>query len=549
MTDISKTIYFLNREQEERHTKEIAQKIGVPYIDLTGYPISSDVLNLIPKELCLQYQVVPYLRIGSNVKIGVANPHDENVKKFLDTLSKETHLVFSIVLISKSSLFYGVVSYEKKEKEEQNKKDTQKKAAEESFDSQISDITSAAKIAKNVTTTKLLDVIMAGAMKTKSSDVHIEPAETDFLVRYRIDGVLQDVVRLPISQYKTLLSRIKFLAKLKMDNSIEPQDGRFSMKTPEGGDLDLRISTMPSAGGESIVIRLLGQEKALLSLKTLGFRPDALAVLENAIRKPHGMILTSGPTGSGKSSTLYGILTELNKPSVKIITLEDPVEYHIDGIEQSQIEKEEGYTFAEGLRASLRQDPDIIMVGEIRDQETAEIAVQAAMTGHLMLSTIHANSAPGVFVRLLDIGVKPFLLSGSINVVMAQRLVRKICTSCMAEYTPKPEVWQEIVNMLAPVRDILTPEMQASLAKPAPVLKTGKGCDKCNHSGFSGREVIIEVLVPSEAIDALVVKQAGLSDFQKVAIENKMITMEQDGLIKVLQGSTTVEEVWRVTKD
>lgn len=549
MADISKTIYFLNREQEERHTKEIAQKIGIPYIDLTGYPISPDVLNLIPKELCLQYQVIPYLRIGSSVKIGITNPNDAMVLKFLDTLSKETHLTFSHVLISKSALFYGILSYEKKEKEVQEKKDEQKKTQEESFDSQISDITSAAKIAKNVTTTKLLDVIMAGAMKTKSSDVHVEPGESEFLVRYRIDGVLQDVVRLPINQYKTLLSRIKFLAKLKMDNAIEPQDGRFSMKTPEGEELDLRISTMPSAGGESIVIRLLGQEKALLSLETLGFRSDALAVLQNAIRKPHGMILTSGPTGSGKSSTLYAILSGLNKPSVKIITLEDPVEYHIDGIEQSQIEKEEGYTFAEGLRASLRQDPDIIMVGEIRDQETAEIAVQAAMTGHLMLSTIHANSAPGVFVRLLDIGVKPFLLSGSINVVMAQRLVRKICSSCVSEYTPKPEVWQEMVRMLTPIKDMMAPETQAVLSNPNPVLKSGKGCTKCNHSGFSGREVIIEVLVPNEAIDALVARQVGLAEFQKVAIESKMITMEQDGLIKVLQGSTTVEEVWRVTKD
>lgn len=548
MTDINKTIYFLNREQEERHTREAAKKLDLPYIDLTGYPIVPEVLNLIPKELVLGYQLIPYLRIGSEVKIGATDPTNKQLTQFLEKLTEESKLKFNLTLISKSSLFYGILAYEKKEKGEVDKEEEEKTKKAESFEEQINDLSSAANVARNVSTTQLLDVIMTGAIKTHASDIHLEPRENDFLIRYRIDGVLQDVVTLPITQYKTLLSRIKFLAKLKMDNSIDPQDGRFSIKNQDG-DIDLRVSTLPSAFGESIVLRLLGQEKTVLTLEKLGFRPDALVAVQNAILRPHGMVLTSGPTGSGKSSTLYAILMQLNKPSVKIITLEDPVEYRIPGIEQSQIEKEEGYTFAMGLRASLRQDPDIIMVGEVRDQETAEIAVQAAMTGHLMLTTIHANSAPSVYPRLLEIGVKPFLLAGAVNLVMAQRLVRKICASCVEDYLPTPEVWQEIQRVLSKNLKVFSPEMQTIITGPPRVLKKGRGCPKCNKSGFSGREVIIEVLAPDEELEDLISKQATLVQFEKAALNSGMISMEQDGLIKVLQGTTTVEEVWRVTKE
>jgi len=548
VVDINRAIFYLNREQEERHTQELAKKLNIAYINLSNYPIAPDILSLIPKEIALQYQLIPYLKIGNEVKIGVANPGDKNVKQYLDKLSAETKLKFSIVLISRSSLFYGILAYEKGEKEEQEKKDVAVKEKEDTFEEEIKDMASAAMAARKVTATRLLDVILTGAVKTKASDVHIEPSENDFLIRYRIDGVLQDVVRLPKNQYRLLLSRIKFLAKLRMDESSEPQDGRFSIKSASGM-IDLRVSILPSAGGESIVIRLLGQEKEMLRLDKLGFRPDALSVMRAAISRPHGMILTSGPTGSGKSSTLYAILMELNKTNVKIITLEDPVEYKIEGVEQSQVKKDEGYTFAAGLRASLRQDPDIIMVGEIRDAETAEIAVQAALTGHLLLSTIHANSAPGVFVRLLDVGVKPFLLSGSINLVMAQRLVRKICQFCVEEYEPRPEVWQEIQKTLEPLKETLTPEMQTLLSSAQPKLRRGKGCSRCSNAGFLGREVIAEVLVPNEEIEDLTSKKASISEFARVASASGMVSMEQDGLTRVLQGSTVVEEVWRVTKE
>jgi len=333
-----------------------------------------------------------------------------------------------------------------------------------------------------------------------------------------------------------------------MDISDKPQDGRFSFAGPKNTEIDFRVSIMPSAFGESIVLRLLGQEKAILTLASLGFRQDALLEIQKAIHRPHGMILTSGPTGSGKSSTLYAVITELKKPGVKIITLEDPVEYKIPGIEQSQVETDSGYTFALGLKASLRQDPNILMVGEIRDLETAEIAIQAALTGHLLLSTIHANSAPAVYARLLELGAKPFLLSGSINLIMAQRLVRKVCPYCQQAYSPDPTMWQNILTVMSPIKEKLSPEILEKLGPNPPQLVRGTGCVKCNQTGFKGRQVIVEILTPNDTIEALIAKRASISEFERAATTLGMITMEQDGLTKAISGTTTIEEVWRVTR-
>ena len=334
---------------------------------------------------------------------------------------------------------------------------------------------------------------------------------------------------------------------MRMDIVDTPQDGRITMQVNKD-EIDLRISTMPSTWGESVVIRLLGQEKAILMLDKLGVRSDALAAIKTAISKPYGMVLTSGPTGSGKSSTLYAILVELKKPGVKIITLENPVEYRLEGIEQSQIKVDAGYDFAAALKASLRQDPDILMVGEIRDAETGETAVQAALTGHLLISTIHANSAPAVFARLIEMGVKPFLLSGSINLIMAQRLVRKICERCKERFIPRPEVWQEVRTVMAPIAKRLPVNIQTILNQGMPTLVHGKGCKFCSETGYSGRQLIIEVLVPDGNIESLIAQKAAISEFRKAAAGQGMITMEQDGLLKSLESTTTFEEVWRVTR-
>ncbi len=548
MADINNRLFALNRVQEERHTEETAQRIGIPYIDLSNYPIAPEVLAIIPAESAMQYQIIPYLKIASNIKIAMTNPNNPEAKKYLDDISTKTKITFQPVLVSKSGFLFGYMAYERKKKEDQQKREEQSKEKEESFESQIHDLSTAAEVARHVTTTQLLDVVIMGAIKTKASDIHLEPTEDNFLIRYRIDGVLQDVVHLPKPQYESLVSRIKYLSSLRMDLSNKPQDGRLSFKT-SSENVDIRISIMPSSAGETIVMRLLRQNQGDVSLESLGFRSEALSIIRAAMSRPHGVIMTSGPTGSGKTSTLYAILTELNKPERKIITLEDPVEYKIAGIEQSQIDKENGYNFADGLRASLRQDPDIIMVGEIRDAETAEIAIQAGLTGHLVLSTVHANSAPSVFTRLLDIGVKPFLMSGSINLVMAQRLVRKLCPLCSEIYTPEEDIWQEIKTRLEPIKELLPTDLANKLTDQPTELKKNKGCEKCHNSGYSGRLAVIEVLTPNEKIELLIRKVEGVSEFEKVAREQGMITMEQDGLIKVLQGLTNIEEVWRVTKE
>jgi len=547
MTNIDDTLYYLNREQEEQHAVARANKLEIPYISLINYPIVEDILNIVPEEMAVKYHIIPYLKSGQEVKIGVVDPASAETKQYLQDLGQKAGLTFSVVLISEASFYFGISSYESTK--DKIVEATQKEAKEVSKyeDVKITDLKSAAEVAKKASITELLDVLLLGAMKLNASDIHLEPAETEFLVRYRIDGVLQDVVTFPLQYHKQLVSRIKFLSSLRMDISNAPQDGRFSFTSPNE-KIDFRVSIMPSAYGESIALRLLGQEKSILTLDNLGFRPDALAEIKEAISKPHGMIMTSGPTGSGKSSTLYAILMEVKKPGVKIITLEDPVEYRIEGIEQSQVRPGQGYEFADGLRASLRQDPDILMVGEIRDQETAEIAIQAALTGHLLLSTIHANSAPSVFARLLEIGVKPFLLSGSINLIMAQRLIRKICPYCKEEYSPSPQTWQAVVETLGKIANRLPKNIAELIGHKEVKLLHGKGCDKCNSTGFSGRQVMVEILVPNEEFESLIAASSSIAEFEKCAAKIGMITMEQDGLMKALAGSTTIEEVWRVTK-
>jgi len=547
MVNIDNLLTNISREQEELHAQERAKKLELGYIKLTGYPLTKEMLDLIPELDAVRLQIVPYLKIGNQLRVAVINPTAE-IDEYLVKIGQTVGLKPVKFLMSQTSYLYAISFYEKFKQEEMTKTIHRQQEVQEETNYDVKDIRGAAELAKRASTTKLLDTLLIGAAKLNASDIHLEPSEKEFLTRYRIDGVLQDIVRLPLLQYRQIISRIKYMSKLRMDMNDQPQDGRFSFMMPGEEELDFRVSIMPSAFGESLVLRLLGQEKAVLTLDTLGFRPEALAIIKEEISKPHGMVLTSGPTGSGKSSTLYAILMQLKKPGIKIITLEDPVEYKIEGIEQSQVKPGAGYEFADGLRASLRQDPDVLMVGEIRDGETAEIAVQAALTGHLLLSTIHANSAPAVFARFLEIGVQPFLLSGSINLIMAQRLVRKNCTFCQEKYAPHPEIWESIKTILAPIKSRLPQEIINKIDTNDSTLIHAKGCEKCSTTGFTGRQVIVEMITPDETIEVLIAKKATISEFEKSSRENGMITMEQDGLMKVLQGTTTIEEVWRVTK-
>lgn len=549
MVDIDEKLFTLRRQDEEEQTVALAKRLGLQYIDLVGYPFAAETYSLFPVEIMTKFRFVPYLKIGKKVKIAITSAASDEMKSFLDGHAKTNNLSYELALVSKTGLLYAINHFEKQQ-EEQQKKALAVTEHREDLISTIKSISDIAEAARKTTTTDLLDLVLVSAARLNASDVHIEPGQEDFLIRYRIDGVLQDVLKMKISAYKFLLSRIKFLAKLKLDVSSGPQDGRFTMKRGDD-EIDLRVSTLPAAYGESIVMRLLGQEMSIKKLTDLGFRPDALAIIREAISKPHGMILNTGPTGSGKSTTLYAVIMELKKPGIKIISLEDPIEYRISGVEQSQIDVEAKYTFADGLRAAMRQDPDILMVGEIRDQETAEIAVQAALTGHLLLSTLHSNTAAAALPRLLEIGVRPFLLAGSINLIMAQRLVRKICPKCAEDFAPSEAVWDEIKSVLSPAVDKLEPEIKAKLAQPFSQvkLKRGKGCASCNKSGYLGRQVIVEVLVPTPQMETLIGREATISEFSKTALSEGMITMEQDGLIQVLKDVTTTTEVWRVTKD
>ncbi|MFA6963201.1 MAG: GspE/PulE family protein [Patescibacteria group bacterium] len=548
MVDINNTISFLTREQEERHTKETAAKLKLPYMNLVNYPIVKEVLEVIPEEDAIAYQVAPFLKVGHQIRIGMVDPTNEKSKAYLSKIAEEKNVSFAVSLVSKTSFIFGVYAYEQiKTKAIETKAEEEKRKEDNSFYN-IKDIKGAAEAAKTATITRLLETILFGAINLGASDVHLEPAENKFLVRLRIDGVLQDLVDLPLQKYKQLLQRIKYVAKLRMDITDKPQDGHFSLASPDNKSLDFRVSTMPSASGEAVVLRLLNMEGDFLKLENMGFRPDALVAIREAIGRPHGMVITSGPTGSGKTTTLYALLLEIKKPGVKIITLEDPVEFKMEGIEQSQIKPGQGYEFADGLRGSMRQDPNVLMVGEIRDLETAEIAIQAALTGHLMLSTIHANSAPAVYARFLEMGVKPFLLTGSLNIIMAQRLVRRICKDCATQYEASDKDWKAIVDILSPIVERLDPAIAVKLENGQRTLFQAKGCSVCSSTGYVGRVAVVEYIVPNDTIEGLVTSGASISMFDKEARKEGMITMEQDGLIKALAGITTLDEVWRVTR-
>lgn len=546
MNNIDQKLFSVNRQQEEKHTKELADRLGMPYADLLGYPFAESIFEVLPLAEAIEYKAIPFLKIGNNVKIGFVEVENPATKTLINKHSINSGLIFTPTVISNTSFLFGLRAYQINE---QKKKSSagEPQAKPIALTERIKTIEDVAKTARTVNVSQELDVLLVGAVRTLASDVHLEPGESNFKVRYRIDGVLTDVTELPMSSYHGLISRIKFLAKMKLDIIKEPQDGRFSI-TIVDEQVDIRVATMPSAYGESVVLRLLEQDRNMQKLDNLGFRPEAIATIRQAIKRPHGMILNTGPTGSGKTTTLYAILLEIRKPGIKIITLEDPIEYRIKDVEQSQIDADGQYTFAQGLKGALRADPDVIMVGEVRDTETARIAVQAALTGHLLLSTVHANSASAVYPRLLDIGVKPFLLAGSINLVMAQRLVRLICPHCKEEFTPPEPIWLEIKHSLLDLGERLPAEIKTKL-NSNPKLYQGKGCPACNSTGFAGRQAIVEVLCPNAEIEALVARQATQAEFTAAAVKQGMISMEADGLMKAILGLTTPEEVWRVTRE
>jgi type II secretory ATPase GspE/PulE/Tfp pilus assembly ATPase PilB-like protein len=386
-----------------------------------------------------------------------------------------------------------------------------------------------------------LDNVIDHAVALSTSDIHFEPLEHELLVRFRIDGIMQEILTLPKAIAPILVARVKILGSMQIDEHRMPQDGRFSFEMDDGGNIDVRVNIMPVFHGEKVEMRILKSSARPLTLKDLGMSDEGITLLYNEIKKPHGMILVTGPTGHGKTTTLYAVLHILNTPAVNITTIEDPVEYEFPRVNQTQVNPKAGITFANGLRALLRQNPDIIMIGEIRDNETVEIAIHAALTGHLVLSSLHTNDAPSALPRLLDMGAPAFLLSSTVNMVIAQRLVRRICTSCIESYPASPEIMRLIKAQIELAGD--------TVASVPATLFRGKGCKVCGNSGFQGQVGIFELFRINDSVREMILREAPISEVRKKAIEDGMTTMFEDGLTKVEKGVTTIEEILRVVKE
>ncbi|MCK5211075.1 Flp pilus assembly complex ATPase component TadA [Candidatus Parcubacteria bacterium] len=515
----------------------------IPFIDLKNQTIRKDVLFTVPEPIATTHGIISFDATDKEIKLAVLDPEDIEIIEFI---KKKTGLKPILHLTTPDSISDTLKQYHKSLKAEFDYLDPNKLG-------KIDDQKDLKKLAADLPVVRIVDTLLEYSVIEGASDIHIEPEEKNILVRYRIDGILRNVMVLPKSVQSGIVARIKILANLKVDEHRLPQDGRFKITTDEY-KVSFRVSILPTFDGEKIVLRLLNEKAQVLSLEQLGLQPKAFQVAKRNIEKPHGIILVTGPTGSGKTTTLYTILNILNTPEVNISTIEDPIEYRMPHVNQSQVNPKINFTFASGLRAFLRQDPDIIMVGEIRDKETAEIAIHAAMTGHLVLSTLHTNDAPTTMPRLAEMGVPSFLVASTTNVIIAQRLVRKICSDCIQSYNLDDEQIKELEKELDTENILHTLEKEKSILSAKKGMKSilfyrGKGCKRCNNTGYKGRIGIYEVLENTDAISSLILKNAPAKDIYAQALAEGMITMSEDGFIKAKNGITTIEEVMRVTKE
>lgn len=554
-SDSSNSKIFTNKVQEkfkkkmsevdsaerEREAGRLSAQIGYPHIDLAKFPVGQEALRQVSKELAEDLSAICFFVGSDQVRVGAIDPTKLEVQELLKDLEKRNYANGELYVISKNSLDRVLKLYENLPIIKPITKDIEIKEKDlEKVQASITDFKSFQSILDEKSTTDLVTLLLGVALKLDASDLHIEAEEDGVVIRLRLDGILHDAAILPKEIFAKLVSRIKLVSSLKININDKPQDGRFTIKL-SSGEVDVRVSTMPTVYGESAVMRLLHQNREGLTLESLGLRGEAFEILKREIKRPNGMIITTGPTGSGKTTTLYSVMQLLNKPGVKIITLEDPVEYKMEGINQSQVDKKKDYTFARGLKSILRQDPDIAMVGEIRDLETAEIAVQSALTGHLILSTIHTNSAAGAIPRFLSMGVKPFLLAPSLNCVIGQRLVRRLCEKCKEEDILSDERNVEVSKILEKM-----PDNKKVDIKDLKFYKAN-GCEECGGLGYKGRVGIFEIFVIVPELEETILSSK-VSEFEveKLAVNNGMITMVQDGILKASEGITTLDEVFRV---
>jgi type IV pilus assembly protein PilB len=515
---------------EQIIAKGLSEELGLAFMDLSKYPIEPAAIKLVSEEICRKYIVLPIYQAGKNLTVAMANPTDQNA---IDEICKASSLHVRPVFSPISEIKGGI-------EREFGGTGPSPKESSEGFDISLrppsepkKEIEELIEVASLAPVIQMVDSVITKAVEQGASDIHLEPEQKHFYCRYRIDGILRDYPELPKRYEAAVISRIKIMANMDIAEKRLPQDGRIQLAVANK-NVDLRVSTFPTLNGENVVLRILDRTRAFLDLSQLGFPPDILKVFEKAITRPYGMILVTGPTGSGKTTTLYGALNKINSVEKNIMTLEDPVEYEMARIRQSQVNTKAGLTFAAGLRSMVRQDPNVIMIGEIRDKETADIAIHAALTGHLVFSTLHTNDSASAATRLIDIGVEPFLVATSVIAILAQRLVRTLCPHCKKSYVPTKEELE--------VAGISNADKGLLFNKEA-------GCRRCFETGYSGRMGIFEILIPNEEIKELISRKVSVSVLNEAAVRAGMRTLREDGALKVKEGVTTVAELLRVTKE
>ena len=538
----------INRQSVEQDIEQRASGLGLAYINLKGFPVSPTAVALIDQEQAEALSTVCFFYSGSEVRLGSTNPENPQLTQLAAEMTKKHHTNIEIYLISQESLNAVLKLYEKIPKIKKFSRGVEITEADlKKYQTQISSFAELQKLINEVSMTELVSMVTASALKAGASDIHIEAEEQDIKIRFRIDGILNTVAEVPTESWPKIISRVKLLANLKLNITTQPQDGRFTIFLTDD-KVDVRVSTIPTAYGESVVMRLLKSSATGLNFEDLGIRGKAFVDIKHEIQRPNGMIISTGPTGSGKTTTLYAILNKLNKPETKIITLEDPVEYKLKGINQSQIDRGKDYTFARGLRSILRQDPDVVMVGEMRDLETADVAINAALTGHLVISTIHTNSASGAIPRFLAMGVKPFLLSPALNAIIGQRLLRKICPECKVEDAIDNDIMTKILNILSKIPRESAEKLDAKELNNLKFYK-GQGCPACHGLGYKGRVGVYEIMTMNAEIEKVILSgKVSEYEIEAIAIKNGMLTMVQDGLLKAKDGITAVEEVFKKTE-
>lgn len=538
----------LREQEEESLAQTMSQKYGLPYIDLDVNPINIDALRVVKEPDAREAEVAPFNIINKKVSLAVASPNNDKTTTLIENL-KDRGYIPSLFMVSHQSLEkvwgrYKDLSYS------METKGGALDIANEEIEDLVKKVKTADDIKKSIETilaqkksyriSRILEIILAGAISVNASDVHIEPEDASVRLRFRLDGVLNDILNIDNDTYGLLLSRIKLISNLKLNTKGKAQDGRFSIKL-EDSEIEIRTSLLPGGYGESVVLRILNPKAISVPLEDLGINEKLLGIILKELKKPNGMILNTGPTGSGKTTTLYAFLKKIHNPEIKIITIENPIEYHLKGIVQTQTDEEGGYTFLEGLRSALRQDPDVIMVGEIRDEETAEIAINSALTGHLVFSTLHTNNAAGTFPRLIDLGVNPKVITSAINIAMAQRLLRRLCNKCKKKAVLK----EKDQNLIKTTIDGVSDKKYLEGLDMDNVYEE-VGCAECNFTGFKGRTGIYEAVLTDEKIENIVKENPSEREINKAAEDQGILSMKQDGIIKILQGVTSLSELGRV---